>query len=42
MQHPWFADVDWEKVYNKEVKPPLVPDINLNYFENCDTEYDQR
>ncbi len=33
MNHRWFKDVDWPKVIKKDVKPPLVPDINLSYFE---------
>ena len=33
MDHSWFKDVDWPKVIKKDVKPPLVPDINLTYFE---------
>lgn len=42
MQHPWFADVNWDKVSGKHVKPPFVPDINLNYFENCESDSDDR
>ena len=28
-EHPYFKDVDWEKVYNKQITPPTV-----NYFTN--------
>lgn len=23
--HPWFSDVNWEKIIKKEVKAPFVP-----------------
>jgi len=36
MEHSWFDDVDWKKVILKQVKPPMVPDINSCYFENQD------
>lgn len=27
MNHPWFKDIDWKKLYRKEIKPPYVPEI---------------
>jgi serine/threonine protein kinase len=27
-QHPYFKDVDWDKVYNKKLKPPIF----MNYM----------
>ena len=27
-EHPYFKDIDWNKVYNKEIKPPTV----INYM----------
>lgn len=30
-QHPWFADIDWERMLRKEVKPPFVPNIGSDY-----------
>ena len=27
-EHPYFKDVDWEKVYNKKIKPPIF----MNYM----------
>lgn len=23
--HPWFDSFDWDKLYNKELKPPYIP-----------------
>jgi cGMP-dependent protein kinase len=23
--HTWFDDFDWDKLYNKELKPPFLP-----------------
>lgn len=23
--HPWLADIDWERVYNRGYEPPIVP-----------------
>ena len=34
MKQKWFRDIDWDKVRNKQMKPPIVPDINSCYFEN--------
>ena len=25
--HPWFAEVDWEKLEDREVSPPYIPNI---------------
>mmetsp|Transcript_17428 Transcript_17428/g.2414 ORF Transcript_17428/g.2414 Transcript_17428/m.2414 type:complete len:100 (+) Transcript_17428:453-752(+) len=30
--HPWFAEIDWEKLAKKEVPPPFKP--NLKEWEN--------
>lgn len=29
-EHPFFKDIDWEKIRNKEVKPFFVPKIKNN------------
>ncbi|TNV87193.1 hypothetical protein FGO68_gene10851 [Halteria grandinella] len=34
-QHPFFADIDWEKVKNKEYKPPIRPKLKNSW----DTKY---
>ena len=26
MNHPFFQDVDWERIYEKKVEPPFVPE----------------
>ena len=43
-QHPFFKGVDFEKVLNKEYKPPFVPklknDMDLRYFDSTFTEQD--
>jgi serine/threonine kinase 32 len=26
--HPWFAGVDWDGIYRKEVAPPFEPDVS--------------
>jgi RAC serine/threonine-protein kinase len=27
MEHPFFASMDWKKLYNRELKPPFIPRI---------------
>lgn len=34
-QHPFFSDIDWEKVKNKEYKPPIRPKLKNGW----DTKY---
>ena len=42
--HPYFKDVDWDKYYKKEVKPPFIPklknDEDLRYFDKSFTDED--
>ena len=40
MSHPWFADVEWNLILSKTVKPPFVPDINSCNFEDDNGEED--
>jgi len=28
MAHPWFADIDFKKLYNKELEPPFKPELS--------------
>jgi RAC serine/threonine-protein kinase len=35
MQHPFFANIDWDKIFQKEVQPPFVPQLSSDY----DTSY---
>lgn len=38
--HPWFADIDWEKLYNKQVIPPFKPNVkSAEDVENVDREF---
>ena len=27
--HPWFSSIDWDKLENKQLQPPFVPDVRL-------------
>ena len=39
IKHPFFKDVDWDKIENKEITPPFLPDINNdNYFKYFNSE----
>ncbi|ORX39886.1 putative camp-dependent protein kinase [Kockovaella imperatae] len=31
--HPWFAGIDWEALYNKQVVPPFEPDSKKANFD---------
>lgn len=30
-EHPWFKDINWEGVYNRELKPPVYSTRPVNY-----------
>ena len=32
-KHPWFADIDFDRLMEKEVQPPFVPDLNRTNFD---------
>ncbi|THV07983.1 kinase-like protein [Dendrothele bispora CBS 962.96] len=32
-RHPWFSSLDWEKLENKELVPPFVPDMKQANFD---------
>jgi len=39
-QHPWFSDIDWEKLYKGEYKPDFKPKIgNIKDTSNFDEEF---
>ena len=38
MRAAWFSDIDWKEALNKQLKPPLVPDVNSSYFDDDDPE----
>ena len=37
ISHPFFADIDFEKLLRKEIEPPLTPDVvspkDLQHFD---------
>lgn len=35
--HPWFAGVDWDGIYRKEVAPPFEPDVSLPHRQEVRT-----
>jgi len=38
-KHPFFAQIDWEKLYNKDIKPPYVPQVkSIEDTSNVDKE----
>lgn len=37
--HAFFKDVDWEKLYNREIKPPFIPDLVDNDTKYFDEEF---
>lgn len=32
-KHPWFADVEFDRLMEKEIQPPFVPDLNRTNFD---------
>jgi len=40
-QHPFFASIDWKKLYNKEVTPSWVPKlvISLSFFSHFQLQF---
>ena len=32
-KHPWFADTEFERLMEKEIQPPFVPDLNRTNFD---------
>lgn len=38
--HPWFKDIDWDKMMKKETEPPFKPKISGdNWVHNFDEEF---
>ena len=36
-QHPYFANIDWDALYHKQINPPFMPNIvclYTNYYRN--------
>lgn len=34
INHPWFNDIDWKKLYRKEIKSPFKPEIKEKKFQD--------
>ena len=34
--HPFFKSIDWERAANLELRPPIVPDANVQATTNVD------
>ena len=45
-QHEWFKNIDWEKLYNREVQGPIVPHLrgpaDTRNFDEYEPEPDKR
>ena len=44
ISHPFFKDIDWDKVKNKKMPPPFIPKVDDNlfkYFNNEDNLKDE-
>ncbi len=37
-QHAWLADMDWEKLYSKQIVPPIDPKKNADNFDPMFTQ----
>ena len=33
-RHRWFKNIDWEDVFYKKIKPPIVPNVSYD-GKNC-------
>jgi hypothetical protein len=31
MDHKWFKNLNWDGLYNKQVKPPIIPIIKNEF-----------
>eukprot|EP01129_Flabellula_baltica_P010457 TRINITY_DN4421_c0_g1_i1.p1 TRINITY_DN4421_c0_g1~~TRINITY_DN4421_c0_g1_i1.p1 ORF type:complete len:460 (-),score=86.96 TRINITY_DN4421_c0_g1_i1:43-1422(-) len=39
-KHPFFSQIDWEKLYEKEIEPPYIPDLDgPDDLDMIDSEY---
>ncbi len=41
-EHPYFSDIDWDKLWNKQITPPFIPqlsdELDLRYFDKMFTD----
>ncbi|KAL9048069.1 MAG: hypothetical protein Q9162_007869 [Coniocarpon cinnabarinum] len=44
--HPWFQDINWQSMYKREMKGPIIPELrskdDTRNFENYDAEPERR
>ena len=40
INHPFFKDINWDKVKNKKMPPPFIPKVDDNLFKYFNTEDD--
>lgn len=44
--HPWFKDIDWERMYNRQLEAPIKPHVSCSTdtrnFEDYDNEPERR
>ena len=31
-EHPWFDELDWDRLQSKELDPPYVPDVRFRFL----------
>jgi len=39
--HPWFKDIDWEKMYNRQLEAPIKPHVSSSTDTRNFEEYDE-
>lgn len=40
MQHPWFKDIDWNALLNKQIEPPFKPNVSdERWLDNFDKDF---
>ena len=41
LSHAWFSDIDVEKIINKQIEAPFLPELTADIFDvsNFDQEY---
>jgi serine/threonine protein kinase len=32
LSHPWFKDTDWNKLQDKKIPSPTIPDLEENFY----------
>ncbi|CAF3261061.1 unnamed protein product [Rotaria socialis] len=38
-KHEFFASIDWDKLFRREIEPPFIPPIHTDYGHNFDREF---